>query len=140
MPTPPSPPSPPSPTSLTGRAAIVTGAGRGLGRAEALELARQGAAVGVNDHDPAIAEQTAEDIGKAGGQAVASAGDVSDFAYAETLTRLAIERFGALDILVNNAGILRDRMVFSMSEQECYDVLRVHAKGHFALTRHATAY
>jgi 3-oxoacyl-[acyl-carrier protein] reductase len=127
-------------TSLTGRAAIVTGAGRGLGRAEALELARQGAAVVVNDHDPAIAEQTAADIVKGGGQAVASAGDVSDFEYAESLTRLAIEQFGGLDILVNNAGILRDRMVFSMSEQEWDDVLRVHAKGHFALTRHASAY
>ena len=127
-------------TSLTGRAAIVTGAGRGLGRAEALELARQGAAVVVNDHDAAIAEQTAADILKAGGQAVASAGDVSDFGYAEALTRLAIDTFGGLDILVNNAGILRDRMVFSMSEQEWDDVLRVHAKGHFAMTRHATAY
>ncbi|GAA1978798.1 3-oxoacyl-ACP reductase [Catenulispora subtropica] len=127
-------------TSLTGRAAIVTGAGRGLGRAEALELARQGAAVVVNDHDPVIAEETAAAIVKGGGQAVASAGDVSDFAYAESLTRLAIESFGSLDILVNNAGILRDRMVFSMSEQEWDDVLRVHAKGHFAMTRHATAH
>src|SRR5258707_13222952 len=133
-------PTPPSPTSLTGRAAIVTGAGRGLGRAEALELSRQGAAVVVNDHDPAIAEHTAADIVKAGGQAVSSAGDVSDFAYAESLTRLAIEQFGSLDILVNNAGILRDRMVFSMTEQEWDDVLRVHAKGHFAMTRHATAH
>jgi NAD(P)-dependent dehydrogenase (short-subunit alcohol dehydrogenase family) len=127
-------------TSLTGRAAIVTGAGRGLGRAEALELARQGASVVVNDHDSAIAEETAAAIVKSGGQAVASAGDVSDFAYAESLTRLAIDSFGSLDILVNNAGILRDRMVFSMSEQEWDDVLRVHAKGHFAMTRHATAH
>ncbi|WP_194927037.1 3-oxoacyl-ACP reductase [Catenulispora pinisilvae] len=127
-------------TSLTGRAAIVTGAGRGLGRAEALELARQGAAVVVNDFDPAGAEQTVADIVKDGGQAVASSGDVSDFLYAESLTKLAIDTFGSLDILVNNAGILRDRMVFSMTEQEWDDVLRVHAKGHFALTRHATAH
>ncbi|MBS2537332.1 3-oxoacyl-ACP reductase [Catenulispora sp. NF23] len=126
--------------SLTGRAAIVTGAGRGLGRAEALELARHGAAVVVNDFDPAGAEQSAADIVKDGGQAVASSGDVSDFLYAESLTKLAIDTFGALDILVNNAGILRDRMVFSMTEQEWDDVLRVHAKGHFALTRHATAH
>jgi 3-oxoacyl-[acyl-carrier protein] reductase len=127
-------------TSLTGRAAIVTGAGRGLGRAEALELARQGAAVVVNDFDAAIAESTAAEIVKAGGQAVASSGDVADFAYAESLTRLATDSFGSLDILVNNAGILRDRMVFKMSEDDWDSVLRVHAKGHFALTRHATAY
>ena len=127
-------------TALTGRAAIVTGAGRGLGRAEALELARQGAAVVVNDFDPDIAEATATEIVKAGGQAVASAGDVSDFGYAEALTRLAVDTFGSLDILVNNAGILRDRMVFAMSEEEWDAVLRVHAKGHFAMTRHATAH
>ncbi len=127
-------------TSLTGRAAIVTGAGRGLGRAEALELARQGAAVVVNDFDPTIAEATAAEIVKDGGRAVASAGDVSDFDYAESLTLLAIDTFGSLDILVNNAGILRDRMVFAMSEEEWDSVLRVHAKGHFAMTRHATAH
>src|SRR5258708_3439104 len=127
-------------TSLTGRAAIVTGAGRGLGRAEALELAKQGAAVVVNDFDPAIAESTAAEIVAGGGQAVASSGDVSDFACAESLTRLAVDSFGSLDILVNNAGILRDRMVFKMSEDDWDAVLRVHAKGHFALTRHATAY
>jgi NAD(P)-dependent dehydrogenase (short-subunit alcohol dehydrogenase family) len=127
-------------TSLEGRVAIVTGAGRGLGRAEAHELAKQGAAVVVNDFDPAIAESTAEEIVKAGGQAVASAGDVSDFGYAESLTRLAIDSFGGLDILVNNAGILRDRMVFKMSEDDWDAVMKVHAKGHFALTRHATAY
>ena len=127
-------------TSLEGRTAIVTGAGRGLGRAEALELAKQGAAIVINDHDAAIAEETAADIVKAGGQAVASAGDVSDFAYAGSLTQLALDAFGSLDILVNNAGILRDRMVFAMSEEEWDAVLRVHAKGHFAMTRHATAY
>jgi NAD(P)-dependent dehydrogenase (short-subunit alcohol dehydrogenase family) len=127
-------------TSVAGKAAIVTGAGRGLGRAEALELAKQGAAVVVNDFDASIAESTAAEILAAGGEAVASAGDVADFDYAESLTRLATDSFGTLDILVNNAGILRDRMVFSMSEEEWDAVLRVHAKGHFALTRHATAY
>ena len=127
-------------TSLADRAAVVTGAGRGLGRAEALELAAQGAAVVVNDFDPEIAESTAEEIVKAGGRAVASAGDVADFAYAESLVRLAIDTFGGLDVVVNNAGILRDRMVFKMTEEDWDAVLRVHAKGHFALTRHATAY
>jgi NAD(P)-dependent dehydrogenase (short-subunit alcohol dehydrogenase family) len=127
-------------TSLIGRAAIVTGAGRGLGRAEALELAAQGAAVVVNDFDPASAESTASEIVAGGGRAIASSGDVSDFGYAESLTRLAVDTFGSLDVLVNNAGILRDRMVFAMSEDEWDSVLRVHAKGHFAMTRHATAY
>src|SRR5690242_422737 len=105
-------------TSIAGKAAIVTGAGRGLGRAEALELAKQGAAVVVNDFDEAIAQSTAGEIVAAGGQAVASVGDVADYDYAESLTRLAIDSFGTLDILVNNAGILRDRMIFSMSEAE----------------------
>jgi 3-oxoacyl-[acyl-carrier protein] reductase len=127
-------------TSLEGKAAVVTGAGRGLGRAEALELAKQGAAVVVNDFDAEIAADTAEEVRAAGGQAIDSNGDVSDFAYAAELCKLAIDTFGSLDILVNNAGILRDRMVFAMSEEEWDSVLRVHAKGHFAMTRHATAF
>ncbi|WKX70073.1 3-oxoacyl-ACP reductase [Streptomyces sp. XD-27] len=136
---------------LQGRTAIVTGAGRGLGRAEALELARLGAHVVVNDHgvpgrdgsgaaSPAPAEQVAAEIRAAGGSALAHAGDVADFAQARALVELAVDTYGALDILVNNAGILRDRMVFSMSEEEWDSVIRVHLKGHFNTTRFAAAH
>lgn len=118
-----SPLSPP----LEGLAAIVTGAGRGLGRVEALELARLGAAVVVNDYgqpgrdgsgeaSATPAEEVAAEIRAAGGTAVAHTGDVADHQQARELVELAISEFGKLDILVNNAGILRDRMVFSMTE------------------------
>ncbi|MFE0452277.1 3-oxoacyl-ACP reductase [Streptomyces sp. NPDC058914] len=136
---------------LEGLAAIVTGAGRGLGRAEALELARLGAAVVVNDHgrsgrdgsgeaSAGPAEQVAAEIRSAGGTAIAHAGDVSDFAQARELVESAIDAFGKLDVLVNNAGILRDRMVFSMTEDEWDSVVRVHLKGHFNTTRFAAAH
>ncbi|PAZ13114.1 3-oxoacyl-ACP reductase [Streptomyces sp. SA15] len=136
---------------LEGRAAIVTGAGRGLGRAEALELARLGAAVVVNDYgqpgrdgsgesSAAPAEQVAAEIRAAGGTALAHTGDVADFQQAERLAELATEEFGRLDILVNNAGILRDRMVFSMTEAEWDAVIRVHLKGHFNTTHFAAAH
>ncbi|MFJ3584159.1 3-oxoacyl-ACP reductase [Streptomyces sp. NPDC090127] len=136
---------------LEGLSAIVTGAGRGLGRAEALELARLGAAVVVNDYgqpgrdgsgaaSAAPAEEVAEEIRAAGGRAVAHLGDIADFATARGLVDLAVGEFGKLDILVNNAGILRDRMVFSMSEEEWDSVIRVHLKGHFATTRFAAVH
>ncbi|MEV4228165.1 3-oxoacyl-ACP reductase [Streptomyces bobili] len=136
---------------LAGRTAIVTGAGRGLGRAEARELARLGAAVVVNDYgrpgrdgsgeaSAAPAEEVAREIRTAGGTARAHTGDVSDFAAARDLVDLAITEFGTLDILVNNAGILRDRMVFSMTEEEWDSVIRVHLKGHFNTTRFAAAH
>ncbi|WP_236067951.1 3-oxoacyl-ACP reductase [Streptomyces brasiliscabiei] len=136
---------------LEGLSAIVTGAGRGLGRAEALELARLGAAVVVNDYgrpgrdgsgevSAGPAEEVADTIRAAGGRAVVHTGDVSDHQQARELVELAIAEFGKLDILVNNAGILRDRMVFSMSEEEWDAVLRVHLKGHFNTTRFASAY
>lgn len=140
------------PLPLQGRTAIVTGAGRGLGRAEALELARLGAAVVVNDYgqeshngtgaaSAGPAESVAEEIRAAGGRAVAHLGDVADFEQARDLVRLALDSFGgSLDILVNNAGILRDRMVFSMSEEEWDAVIRVHLKGHFTTTRFAAAH
>ncbi|MEW1636449.1 3-oxoacyl-ACP reductase [Streptomyces sp. NPDC093801] len=136
---------------LEGLSAIVTGAGRGLGRAEALELARLGASVVVNDFgqsgrdgsgeaSAAPAEEVAAEIRAAGGQAVAHLGDVADFEQARDLVELAVSRFGKLDVLVNNAGILRDRMVFSMSEEEWDSVIRVHLKGHFNTTHFASAH
>ncbi|MFE8943632.1 3-oxoacyl-ACP reductase [Streptomyces sp. NPDC007856] len=138
----------PSEGPLQGLSAVVTGAGRGLGRAEALELARLGAAVVVNDYgrpgrdgsgeaSAGPAEQVAAEIRAQGGRAVAHTGDVADFQQAEELVRLAIGEFGKLDILVNNAGILRDRMVFSMTEDEWDSVIRVHLKGHFNTTHFA---
>jgi 3-oxoacyl-[acyl-carrier protein] reductase len=136
---------------LEGLSAIVTGAGRGLGRAEALELARLGAAVVVNDYgrpgrdgsgeiSAGPAEEVAAEIRAAGGKALAHVGDVSDFDQAGELVELAVTEFGKLDILVNNAGILRDRMVFSMAEGEWDSVIRVHLKGHFNTTRFAAAH
>ncbi|WP_017239025.1 3-oxoacyl-ACP reductase [Streptomyces sp. SS] len=136
---------------LEGLSAIVTGAGRGLGRAEALELARLGAAVVVNDYgqpgrdgsgaaSAAPAEEVAEEIRAAGGRAVAHLGDVSDFETARSLVDLAVSEFGKLDVLVNNAGILRDRMVFSMTEDEWDSVVRVHLKGHFNTTHFAAVH
>ena len=134
---------------LDGKVAIVTGAGRGLGRAESLELARQGARVVVNDlggtvdgkpTDEHPAQQVVEEIKAAGGEAIAHNGDVTDFAQAKDMVDLAIKTFGSLDILVNNAGILRDRMIFNMSEEEWDSVIKVHLKGHFAPTHHACVY
>ncbi|MFB6935718.1 3-oxoacyl-ACP reductase [Streptomyces chartreusis] len=136
---------------LEGLSAVVTGAGRGLGRAEALELARLGAAVVVNDFgqpgrdgsgdaSAAPAEEVAAEIRAAGGKALSHTGDVADFRQAGELIRLAIAEFGKLDVLVNNAGILRDRMVFSMTEDEWDSVIRVHLKGHFNTTHFAAAH
>ncbi|MFF4396034.1 3-oxoacyl-ACP reductase [Streptomyces sp. NPDC001480] len=136
---------------LEGLSAVVTGAGRGLGRTEALELARLGAAVVVNDYgrpgrdgsgeaSAGPAEEVAAEIRAAGGRALAHTGDVADLQQARALVRLAVEEFGKLDILVNNAGILRDRMVFSMTEDEWDSVIRVHLKGHFNTTHLAAAH
>jgi 3-oxoacyl-[acyl-carrier protein] reductase len=136
---------------LEGLTAIVTGAGRGLGRAEALELGRLGAAVVVNDYgqpgrdgsgeaSATPAEQVAAEIRTAGGRAVAHTGDVADHEQARELVESAVAAFGRLDILVNNAGILRDRMVFSMTEDEWDSVIRVHLKGHFNTTHFASAH
>ncbi|MFI6726723.1 3-oxoacyl-ACP reductase [Streptomyces sp. R-74717] len=136
---------------LEGMSAIVTGAGRGLGRAEALELARLGASVVVNDYgqpgrdgsgeaSAAPAEEVAEEIRATGGRAVAHLGDVSDHEQARALVELAVDTYGKLDILVNNAGILRDRMVFSMTEDEWDSVIRVHLKGHFNTTHFAASH
>ncbi|MGW7070133.1 3-oxoacyl-ACP reductase [Streptomyces sp. NPDC054855] len=141
----------PLPRPLDGLAAIVTGAGRGLGRAEALELARLGASVVVNDFgqpgrdgsgeaSATPAEEVAAEIRAAGGQAVAHLGDVADHEQARQLVQLAIDTYGKLDILVNNAGILRDRMIFSMSESEWDSVIHVHLKGHFNTSHFASVH
>jgi NAD(P)-dependent dehydrogenase (short-subunit alcohol dehydrogenase family) len=121
------------------RVVVVTGAGQGLGREHALAFGRHGARVVVNDIG-AAAEAVANEIRAAGGTAVASDGDVSDWAYAESLVQKAIAEFGTLDVLVNNAGINRDRMLANMSEDEWDTVLRVDLKGHFAPMRHAVGY
>jgi NAD(P)-dependent dehydrogenase (short-subunit alcohol dehydrogenase family) len=135
--------------NLAGKVAIVTGAGRGIGRAHALALAEAGARVIVNDlgaalsgegHDDTPARQVVEEIKGAGGEAAANAENVAEFDGAERMIRQAIDQFGRLDILVNNAGILRDRMLVNMTEQEWDSVIAVHLKGHFAPTRHAAAY
>ncbi|MFO1171261.1 MAG: SDR family NAD(P)-dependent oxidoreductase [Hyphomicrobiaceae bacterium] len=135
--------------SLAGRVAIVTGGGRGLGRAHALMLAREGAAVLVNDlggdlhgagQDPTPAQEVVREIETMGGRAGVSGHDVGDWEQAASMIRQAVESFGGLHILVNNAGILRDRMLANMSEAEWDAVIRVHLKGHAAPSRHAMAY
>src|SRR5580692_1477376 len=134
---------------LDGRVAIVTGAGRGIGRSVAKLLASEGASVVVNDlgaemdgsgQDAGPAQQVVAEIAEAGGKAVVNGADVSDFAAAEGLIAGAIDQFGRLDVLVNVAGILRDRMVFNMTEIEWDDVIRVHLKGTFNTTRFASAH
>jgi len=134
---------------LDGRVAVVTGAGRGLGRAHALLLAVEGASVVVNDlggdvhgagQDPTPAQQVVAEIRGAGGNAVVSGHDVADWRQAAAMIDLAVTTFGDLHVLVNNAGILRDRTLANMSEEEWDAVIRVHLKGHAVPTRHAVTY
>ncbi|MDV6272127.1 SDR family oxidoreductase [Rhodococcus erythropolis] len=134
---------------VDGRVVIITGAGRGIGRAHALAFAAEGAKVVVNDIGAGAdgsetgespAEQVVAEIIAAGGQAVVNGDDVADWAGAENLIKTAIDTFGGLDVLVNNAGFLRDRMLVGMSEGEWDAVIRVHLKGHFAPLHHAAAY
>jgi len=134
---------------LDGRVVIITGAGRGIGRAHALAFAAEGAKVVVNDigvggdgsnTGETPAEQVVAEIKAAGGEAVVNGDDVASWEGAQNLIQTAIDTFGGLDILVNNAGFLRDRMLVGMSEEEWDAVIRVHLKGHFAPLRHAAAY
>lgn len=127
-------------TSLDGRVAVVTGAGAGLGRAEALALATAGARVVVNDFDVEAAEKVAAEIREAGSEASVAAGDVGERAVADQMVATALESYGSLDIVVNNAGMTRDRMLFNLSDEEWDDVIRVHLRGHFLLTRNAAAH
>ena len=135
--------------ALEGRVAIITGAGRGIGREHALLFAREGAKVVVNDlggtndgtgSDLTPAQQVVEEIKAMGGEAVVNGDNVADWEGAQRMINDAIETFGDLDILVNNAGILRDRVLVNMTEEEWDAVIAVHLKGHFAPTRWAAAY
>src|SRR5438067_7675915 len=135
--------------ALDGRVAIITGAGRGIGREHALLFASEGAKVIVNDlgggmdgsgDDRTPAEQVVDEIKAMGGEAIANADNVADWEGGQRLINSAIEAFGELHVLVNNAGILRDRVLVNMTEEEWDDVIRVHLKGHFIPTRWAAAY
>jgi NAD(P)-dependent dehydrogenase (short-subunit alcohol dehydrogenase family) len=124
---------------LDGRVAVVTGAGAGLGRAEALALAAAGAHLVVNDIAPAAAS-VVDEITALGVKAVLVSGDIGESRVAADLVRTAVHTFGRLDVVVNNAGVLRDRMLFSLSDEDWDLVIRVHLRGHFLLSRNAAAY
>jgi NAD(P)-dependent dehydrogenase (short-subunit alcohol dehydrogenase family) len=134
---------------LDGKSVIVTGAGHGVGRGYALDMAAAGASVVVNDlggapqgggSDKRAADEVVDIITSRGGRAIANYADVSNFAAAEEMVATAVDTFGGLDALVLNAGILRDKMIFNMDEEDWDAVVRVHLKGHFAPARHACSY
>src|SRR5258706_8927465 len=135
--------------ALEGRVAIITGAGRGIGREHALLFAQEGAKVVINDLGGAIdgsgddrtpAQEVVAEIEKMGGEAISNADNVADWEGGQRLVQSAIDAFGDLHVLVNNAGILRDRVLVNMTEEEWDAVIHVHLKGHFVPTRHAAAY
>src|ERR1700720_677771 len=135
--------------SLDGRVAIITGAGRGIGREHALLFASEGASVVVNDlggamdgsgDDRTPAQQVVDEIKAMGGEAVANADNVADWEGGQRLVKTAVETFGDLHVLVNNAGILRDRVLINMTEDEWDSVITVHLKGHFVPLRAAAIY
>ncbi len=135
--------------ALDGRVAIITGAGRGIGREHALLFAEEGAKVVVNDLGGALdgsgddrtpAERVVDEINALGGEAVANTDDVADWEGGKRLISSALDAFGDLHVLVNNAGILRDRMIVNMTEEDWDSVIHVHLKGHFVPTRHAATY
>jgi len=134
---------------LDGKVAIVTGAGRGIGREEAIQLAKNGAKVVVNDVGASLhggegditpAQEVVDTIVAAGGEAVVNGDDISTWAGGKGVIEQAIDTYGSMDILVNNAGILRDKMSFNMEESDWDDVIRVHLKGHFTTSQHAAVY
>jgi len=134
---------------LDGKVVVITGAGRGIGREEALLMAKLGAKVVVNDLGAHFdgtgattgpAQEVVDEIKKNGGHAVANGDSVSDFKGAQRIIQCAVDTFGKLNVVVNNAGILRDRMIFNMSEEDWDSVVAVHLKGTFACTRHACVY
>ena len=131
-------------TNLDGKVAIITGAGRGLGREEAIQLASQGARVVINDIGLPDAEkaanETVEEIKAAGGEAIAVFGGCADTADADNLMKTALDTYGDLNIMINNAGYCRDKTIFGMSDDEFDSVVRVHLRGHFVNMRNAAAY
>jgi NAD(P)-dependent dehydrogenase (short-subunit alcohol dehydrogenase family) len=131
-------------SDLSGKVAIITGAGRGLGREEAIQLASQGARVVINDINlpdaEEAAQQTVEEIKAAGGEAIAVFGDCANSADSDKLFKTALDTYGDINIMVNNAGFCRDKTIFGMSDDEFDSVVRVHLRGHFVNMRNATKY